>query len=79
MASELPFPGERTRGQRGSAAHISTLGTSFFGRIMMAQATMEARPVARLKSISVRKAGPVRLTSAAHPLYGGGCTGVNKY
>lgn len=37
---------------------------------MMAQATTETRP-ARLKSITVRKAGPVRLTSAATALYGG--------
>ena len=29
----------------------------------------EARPT-RLKSITVRKAGPVRLTGVAHPLYG---------
>ena len=27
-----------------------------------------------MKSITIRKAGPVRLTSAAHPLYGGACT-----
>jgi hypothetical protein len=27
-----------------------------------------------MKSITIRKAGPVRLTSAAHPLYGGTCT-----
>jgi hypothetical protein len=30
---------------------------------------------ATMKSITVRKAGSVRLTSAAHPLYGGSCTG----
>jgi hypothetical protein len=33
--------------------------------------TLEAP--ARMKSITVRKAGPVRLTSAAHPLYANGC------
>ena len=27
-----------------------------------------------MKSIAIRKAGTVRLTSAAHPLYGGSCT-----
>jgi hypothetical protein len=31
----------------------------------------EARPTSGLKTITVRKAGPVRLTGAAHPLYGG--------
>jgi hypothetical protein len=31
----------------------------------------EVRPTAGLKTITVRKAGPVRLTGAAHPLYGG--------
>lgn len=31
----------------------------------------EARPTTGLKTISVRKAGPVRLTGLAHPLYGG--------
>ena len=29
----------------------------------------ETRPAPRLKSISIRKAGPVRLTSVAQPLY----------
>jgi hypothetical protein len=31
---------------------------------------------AKMKSITIRKAGSVRLTSAAHPLYGGGCKPV---
>lgn len=26
-----------------------------------------------MKAITIRKAGTVRLTSAAHPLYGGAC------
>lgn len=26
-----------------------------------------------MKKIEIRKTGPVRLTSAAHPLYGGAC------
>jgi hypothetical protein len=29
----------------------------------------------QMKSITIRKAGTVRLTSAAHPLYGGTCGG----
>lgn len=28
-----------------------------------------------MKRIEIRKTGPVRLTSAAHPLYGGTCGG----
>ena len=28
-----------------------------------------------MKTITIRKAGSVRLTSAAHPLYGGTCGG----
>ena len=28
-----------------------------------------------MKSITIRKAGAVRLTAVAHPLYGGGCGG----
>lgn len=28
-----------------------------------------------MKTITIRKAGTVRLTSAAHPLYGGTCGG----
>jgi hypothetical protein len=28
-----------------------------------------------MKKISVRKSGSVRLTSAAHPLYGANCSG----
>jgi hypothetical protein len=31
---------------------------------------------AKMKSITIRKAGSVRLTSAAHPLYAGGCKPV---
>jgi hypothetical protein len=34
--------------------------------------SIQQTPV-KMKSITVRKAGSVRLTSAAHPLYGGGC------